>query len=197
MDAIDALTSRLSVKADEMTEPGPSDAELQKILAAALRVPDHGRLFPWRVQVLKKEAQRRLAEFYVARYRALNPEARDNQVEHERHRPQRAPLLLVISNRLDAAHKIPVLEQTLSGGAFCMNIMNAVHALGYCANWVTGWPAFDDQVKAALGVPPGSQIIGFIHIGTPAGPPKDRIRPKLEDIVSEWSAPVVAESTQA
>jgi nitroreductase len=187
MDTIDVLTNRQSVGADFLTDPGPGPEELKKILSAALRVPDHGRLFPWRVQVLDKAAQQRLAEVYVARYRELNPAARDNQVEHERKRPQRAPLLLVVSNRLDPMHKIPILEQTLSGGALCMNILNAAHALGFAANWVTGWPAFDDHVKRTLGVPPSSQIIGFIHIGSPGAPPKDRIRPKLEDIVSAWT----------
>jgi nitroreductase len=186
MDTIDVLTNRQSVGADFLVEPGPGPDALEKILSAALRVPDHGRLFPWRIQVLDKPAQQRLAEVYVARYKALNPAARDNQVEHERKRPQRAPLLLVVSNRLEPLHKIPILEQTLSGGALCMNILNAAHALGYAGNWVTGWPAFDDDVKHALGVPPNSQIIGFIHIGSPGAPPKDRIRPKLEDIVSAW-----------
>lgn len=189
MDTIDVLTSRQSIGADLLTEPGPGPQDLEKILSAAIRVPDHGRLFPWRIQVLDKDAQKRLAEVYVARYRALHPDARDNQVEHERKRPQRAPLLLVVSNRIDPMHKIPVLEQTLSGGALCMNILNAAHALGYCANWVTGWPAFDDEVKRSLGVPLASQIIGFVHIGSPAGPPKERIRPKLEDIVSAWTGP--------
>jgi len=189
VDTIDVLTSRQSIGADLLTEPGPGPQDLEKILSAAIRVPDHGRLFPWRIQVLDKAAQKRLAEVYVARYRALHPDARDNQVEHERKRPQRAPLLLVVSNRIDPMHKIPVLEQTLSGGALCMNILNAAHALGYCANWVTGWPAFDDEVKRSLGVPLASQIIGFVHIGSPAGPPKERIRPKLEDIVSAWTGP--------
>lgn len=186
METIDVLTARQSVGADFLTDPAPGPEELQKILSAALRVPDHGRLFPWRIQVLDKAAQQKLAEVYVARYKALHPEARDNQIENERKRPQRAPLLLVVSNRLEPLHKIPILEQTLSGGALCMNILNAAHALGYAANWVTGWPAFDDEVKRTLGVPPNSQIIAFIHIGSPGAPPKERIRPKLEDIVSEW-----------
>ena len=186
MDTIDILTQRQSVGADFLVEPGPGADELQKILSAALRVPDHGRLFPWRIQVLDKAAQEALAEIYVARYRELHPDAREAQIEHERKRPQRAPLLLVVSNRLEPLHKIPILEQTLSGGALCMNILNAAHALGYAANWVTGWPAFDDVVKRALGVPPSSQIIAFIHIGSPGGPSKDRPRPKMEDIVSAW-----------
>jgi nitroreductase len=189
METIDVLTNRQSVGADFLVEPGPGPEEIQKILSAALRVPDHGRLFPWRIQVLDKAAQQRLAEVYVARYKALHPDARDNQVEHERKRPQRAPLLLVVSNRLEPLHKIPVLEQTLSGGALCMNILNAAHALGYAGNWVTGWPAFDDEVKRALGVPPNSQIIAFIHIGSPGVPPKERIRPKLDEVVSAWTGP--------
>ncbi len=186
MEAIEVLGGRQSLGADFMADPGPDDADLEKILKIGLRVPDHGRLFPWRVQVLKKDAQRRLAELYVARYKALNPDAREAQIEKEQRRPQRAPLLLVVSNRLHEGHKIPVLEQTLSGGALCMNILNAAHALGYVANWVTGWPAYDAEVRAALGVPEGSQIIGFLHIGSPGGPPRERPRPEMGQIVEEW-----------
>jgi nitroreductase len=105
METIDVLTARQSVGADFLTDPAPGPEELQKILSAALRVPDHGRLFPWRIQVLDKAAQQKLAEVYVARYKALHPEARDNQIENERKRPQRAPLLLVVSNRLEPLHK--------------------------------------------------------------------------------------------
>jgi nitroreductase len=189
LEPIDALTGRASIGADFLAEPGPTDEDLQKILSAGLRVPDHGRLFPWRIQVLRKDAQKRLADVYVARYKQLNPDARDAQIEHERKRPQRAPVLLAISNRLTPGHKIPILEQTLSGGALCMNMLNAAHALGYAAQWVTGWGAYDREIQKALGVPEGSQIIGFMHIGSPAGPPKDRIRAKLDDIVSEWTGP--------
>jgi nitroreductase len=192
MEIIDLLTSRASIGADFMTDPGPDEAAMRKILSAGLRVPDHGRLFPWRIQVLRKEAQARLAEFYAKRYRALHPDAREALVEHERTRPQRAPVLLVVSNRLQPGHKIPLLEQTLSGGALCMNMLNAAHGLGYVAQWVTGWPAYDPEVQRALGVPEGSQIIGFIHIGSPGGPPKDRIRASLDEVVSEWHGPAGA-----
>ena len=194
MDVIQALTTRQSIGADFLAEPGPSDADLRKILSAGLRVPDHGRLFPWRIQVLRKEAQKRLAEVYVARYRALHADAREAQIEHERKRPQRAPLLLCVSNRLQQGHKIPVLEQTLSGGALCMNILHAAHALGFAAQWVTGWPAYDPEIRRALDVPEGSQIIGFIHIGSPAGPPKERARAKLEDVVVDWQGPAPADA---
>ncbi len=186
MEAIEALGERSSMGADFMAEPGPGDEDLDRILTVGLRVPDHGRMFPWRVQVLKKDAQRRLAGLYVARYKALHPDARQAELEKEERRPQRAPLLLVVSNRLQEGHKIPVLEQTLSGGALCMNILNAAHALGYVANWVTGWPAYDAEVRAALGVPEGSQIIGFIHIGSPGGEKRERPRPDKSRIVEEW-----------
>ncbi len=186
MEAIELLGGRQSMGADFMAEPGPSDEDLDKILTVGLRVPDHGRMFPWRVQVLRKDAQQRLAALYVARYKALHPDARQGELDKETRRPQRAPLLLVVSNRLVAGHKIPVLEQTLSGGALCMNILNAAHALGYVANWVTGWPAYDPEVRAALGVPEGSQIIGFIHIGSPGGAPRERPRPDMSQVVEEW-----------
>ena len=189
LDTIGLLTSRASIGADFMAEPGPTDVELRQILAAGLRVPDHGRLFPWRVQVLRKEAQRRLAEVYVARYRALNADAREAQIEHDRRRPQRAPVLLAVSNRLQPGHKIPVLEQTLSGGAMCMNILNAAHLLGFAAQWVTGWIAYDEVAGRILGLQPGERFVAIIHIGTSTVPPVDRPRPPLSEIVSEWEGP--------
>jgi nitroreductase len=187
VDTIEILGGRQSVGADFMAEPGPTDEDLKRILAVGLRVPDHGRMFPWRIQVLRKDAQRRLAGIYVARYKALHPDARQAELDKEERRPQRAPLLLVVSNRLVEGHKIPLLEQTLSGGALCMNVLNAAHALGYAANWVTGWPAYDPEIRRTLDVPEGSQIIGFIHIGSPGGPPRERPRPAMDEIVSDWT----------
>jgi nitroreductase len=190
MDTIDLLLTRRSVVAKDMGEPGPDDATLDKILGAGIRVPDHGKLGPWRIQVLRKAGQKALGEVLAKIYAAENPGAEERLVEAERQRPQRAPILLAVTARIDPHHpKIPVMEQQLSGGALCQNILVAAHASGFVAQWLTEWPAFHPEVRKALGHAPETEIIGFIYIGTPMTPPNERPRPTLEQVVSEWTEP--------
>jgi nitroreductase len=190
VEAIDLLTTRRSVLVRQLGEPGPSQDELNRILEAGMRVPDHGKIGPWRIQVINKAGQAALGELCARLYRQEHGErANDKMVEFERERPARAPILLAITARLEIPHTIPELEQRLSGGALCMNILNAAHALGYGAQWLTEWPAFNAEVKKLLGHDPSTDIIGFIYIGTPKAEPKVRDRPSLEAVVSEWSGP--------
>lgn len=190
MDTLDLLLTRRSISAKDMAEPGPDDATLSKILQAGIRVPDHGKLGPWRIQVLHKPGQAALGDVLAGIFRAENPNAEERQVELERQRPQRAPILLAVTARVDPQHpKIPVMEQKLSGGALCQNILVAAHAAGFAAQWLTEWPAFHPAVQEALGHAPGTEIIGFIYIGTPKVPPNERPRPTLEQVVSEWTGP--------
>ncbi len=190
MEAIDLLTTRRSILARHMGEPGPSQDELRRILEAGMRVPDHGKIGPWRIQVISKAGQTALGELCAKLYKEEQGErANDKMVEFERERPSRAPVLLVVTARLEIPHNIPELEQRLSGGALCMNILNAAHALGYGAQWLTEWPAFNAEVKKALGHDPSVDIIGFIYIGTPTQEPKPRDRPAFDTVVSEWSGP--------
>ncbi len=186
--AIDSLLKRRSVVAKNLIEPGPSNDELELMLRAGIRVPDHGKIGPWRLQVLKKPAQFDLGELLARIYAANNKEARDDQIEAERARPSRAPVLVVVSSRLQRPHKIPEIEQLLSCGAVCQNLLNAATLLGYAAQWLTEWPAYDEDVKTALDVPPDQHIIGFVSIGMPAEPPSERPRPSFDDIVSFPSA---------
>lgn len=181
---IDFLASRRSVLAAQLVDPGPSDAELERMLEAAVRVPDHGRLTPWRLQVLGKAAQAELGELMVAEFRKTEPEARPERVDLERIRPQRSPLLVVVSSRISPDGEIPAVEQLLSCGNVCFALIQAATALGYGAQWVTNWCAYHDAVKAALGVPADQHLVGFVHIGTPKGPPTERQRPALADVVS-------------
>ena len=189
MEAIDLLLSRRSVPGMYLADPAPSDEDLQKIMQAAIRVPDHGKLGPWRLQVIRKDGQKMLGEFYADLFKKNNPDAEERLIEIERNRPQLAPILICATAKLDPAHKIPVVEQQLSGGALCGNLLNAAHALGYAANWVTGWAAYDADVKKALGHSADTNIIGFIYLGTPSSPPQERPRPTVEDVVSEWTGP--------
>ena len=185
---INLLLTRRSVLAKALGEPGPNDQQLQTILRAGLRIPDHGRAEPWKIQVLDASAQRALGEFSATLFRSENPKAKDVLIEFERERPQRSPVLLIVSfhpNKQKLA-KIPEVEQLRSTVAVCQNILVATQALGYNAQWVTDWPAYHPEIRRFLGHDEETQIVGFIHIGTAAEPPKERPRPDLDSIVSEW-----------
>ncbi len=193
MDTIDLLLKRRSVVAANITKPGPDAAALETILRAATRVPDHGKLAPWRIQVLHKDGQRRLGDLLANLFAKEIPGANAKQIEFERQRPQRAPVLLVVTSKVLKPHKIPEMEQLLSGGAVCTSILIAANALGFCAQWLTEWPAYRPEVARTLGHDPETdQIIGFVYIGTPAEPPAERPRPALEEVVSEWTGEAVA-----
>ena len=190
MDAIELLLNRRSVLAVDMAEPAPSEKDLKTILSAAIRVPDHGRVEPWRIQVIDKQGQQRLSGLYGKLYAKDHPEASDKQIRAEQSKPLRAPLLLVVSCHPDPSRftKIPETEQMLSCGAVCQNILIAAEALGYAAQWITGWPAYHPGIGKALGHGEDAAIIGLIYLGSrPAQPPKERPRPEFDDIVSRWN----------
>lgn len=184
---IDFMRSRRSVLAAKMTAPGPSAADLDTMLEIALRVPDHGKIEPWRVQILREEGQRRLGELYAAIV-ARDPGCRAAQIDAARERLQRSPLLLVVSSHPDRQRgdKIPLIEQRLSAGAVCSHLLIAATALGYAAQWLTGGPAYEPEVREALGHDAETIIAGFIHVGTAVEPPLERPRPDRDRIVSEW-----------
>ena len=185
MKLIDLLLTRRSVKAQALHAPGPNSDELQQMLTVATRVPDHGKLAPWRIHVLHKEGQFKLAAFLAKRFSEVNLDANAKQIEFERERVCRAPLLLVVMY-CPQHGRIPAWEQQLSTGAVCMNILHAAHALGYGANWLTEWPAFDDEVKAFFGGGADDAIAGFIYLGSYDEQLEDRVRPDLSDVVTQW-----------
>ena len=191
MDAMEFLMSRRSLVVRDMTGPGPSREELDQIINAGLRVPDHGRCVPWRIQIVGKAAQARLGDVFADAFKAANPDAGDDLVEMERQRPQRGPILLVVTAYpdMERAAKVPVMEQKLSGGALCQNILNGAHALGYAAQWLTEWPAYDPAVKRALGHAPDTEIIGLIYVGTAPEKPAERARAEYEQVVTAWNSP--------
>ncbi len=188
-EIIDFLLTRRSVTARNLTEPGPSAEQLDMILRAAHRVPDHGKLGPWRFIILKGDARAAFGEILGASYKNENPDAFDELIEVEKERFQRAPVIVAVTSRITPEHKIPEWEQTLSSGAACMNMLNAAHALDLAAQWITEWPAYNDDVTKALGVGAKERIAGFIYIGTAAQPPDERTRPEISDIVTEWTGP--------
>jgi nitroreductase len=186
MTPTDYLLSRRSVKAKDLIAPGPDAAALTCILKAATRVPDHGKLCPWRILVLHKEGQAKLGEIFARRFAALNPDANEKQIAFERERPERAPLLLVVLSTPAESIKAPLWEQHLSAGAVCMNILHAAHMLGFGGNWLTEWPAYDGEILAALGGKAGDAVAGFIYLGSIGAAPEERERPDLAAVVSEW-----------
>jgi nitroreductase len=185
-DAVELLKTRRSVKPAELTGPGPSAAEIDSLLTIASRVPDHGKLTPWRFIVFAEAARLAAGDAIAAIFRAKNPQATAEQIAFERQRLARAPLVIAVVSRAAPHVKIPEWEQQLSAGAAAMNLVNAAHALGFAANWITEWYAYDRAVLDALGLAPHERIAGFIHIGKPARPPEDRPRPPLSDIVTRF-----------
>jgi nitroreductase len=183
---IDLLRTRRSLKPVELTAPGPSPADLDTLLTIASRVPDHGKLTPWRFIVFEGDARLKAGEAIAAAFRAKYPDANPDQVDFERQRLARAPLVIAVVSRAAAHVKIPEWEQVLSSGAAAMNLVVAAHALGYGAAWITEWYAYDRSVLDALGLAPHEKITGFVHIGRPAQVPDDRPRPALADIVTRF-----------
>ena len=185
---IDLLLTRRSVLAKDLIPPGPSAEELETILRCGLRVPDHSRAEPWRIQVLDKAAQQALGEFCADLFQREHPEANNVLVELERQRPQRSPTLLVVTFHVNEQKlpTIPEVEQLLSCAALCQNILVAVAATGYRGQWLTDWLAYHPEVIRYLGHGEGTQIVGFIHIGSVEKLPNERPRPDFDAIVSAW-----------
>jgi nitroreductase len=186
MDALQVLTSRRSPP--KLIDPAPTDAQLSEILAAAIRAPDHGRLRPWRFILLRGAARERLGAVLAAALKARAPDVPEDVLARERQKPLRAPLMVVVAASLVEGHKIQVIEQVLAAGAAAQNLVLAAHAMGFGAMWRTGDPAYDPQVKAALGLASGDAIVGFMYLGTPQGrpaiPPNE---PGVAEFVREWS----------
>jgi nitroreductase len=184
--AIELLKIRRSVKPREMNGPGPSPAELDTILTVASRVPDHGKLTPWRFIVFEGDARVRAGEVIAQVFARKNPQATSTEIETEKRRLMDAPLVIGVVSLTKPHPKIPPWEQELSAGASAMNIVTAATALGYGASWLTGWIAFDRDVLGGLGLKAEEKLAGFIHIGTPSKPSEDRPRPALRDIVTRF-----------
>jgi nitroreductase len=180
--AVSLLLSRRSGSAKTMGKPGPSKKQLDQILAAGGRAPDHGKLFPWRFIVFEGKGRERIGDILAEAMVAEGERAR--QVEEERARFLRAPVVIGVISRVREQYKIPVWEQELSAGAVCQNILIAATALGFVGNWLTEWYAYHPMVKERLGLKPGERVAGFIYIGTPTETLEERPRPEMDKIVT-------------
>lgn len=178
------LATRRSGRPRDMVAPGPDDAQMHAILAAALRTPDHGKLAPWRFVVVGDDRRDALEALFVTAYRTEKPDAGRLEIEAMQAMARQAPALVVALFSPVESH-IPRWEQELSCGAACMNLLSAAHAQGFVASWLTGWPAYSDAVRDAFGAA-HERIAGFIYVGTSGQPQEERPRPDFSARVSHW-----------
>lgn len=181
-EALRLLSERRSSSAAMLAAPAPSPEQLETLLRLAVRVPDHGKLSPWRFIVLQGEAKAAYVE-------ALRRIAADHDQPEAALVKVAAPSLSVAVISRPTAGKIPLWEQELSAGAVCMTMLIAAEALGFGANWITDWYAVEPHALALLGVTQGERVAAFIHLGTPTEPPLERVRPELGSLVSRWAPP--------
>lgn len=178
------LARRRSSPAQTLAAPGPSPEELQSLLRLGARVPDHGKLAPWRFVVIAAPAKASLVQHFEV-IAAARSDAEKALAKLSKLRA--APVTICVISRADPAAAIPVWEQELSAGAVCMSLLVAAAALGYGANWITDWYAYDPKAGQILGLSEQERVAGFVHVGTPAEPPLERARPDVSSLVSYWA----------
>jgi nitroreductase len=179
------LATRRSGKPRDMVAPGPSEAEVRKMVALATRVPDHGKIAPWRFVVVPLDARERLAALMVDALAAEKPDAKAAEIEAARQFAHQAPTLVVVLSSPKRDRPIPLWEQELSAGAASLALVQAATAMGYVAGWLTGWAAFSPMVTRAFGNE-GDRIAGFVFIGSPGRPLEERPRPDVDEVLSTW-----------
>ncbi|MGX5666037.1 nitroreductase family protein [Rhizobium daejeonense] len=184
MKLIDYLAVRRSIPAFQMSEPGPTTAELEQILTLAVRVPDHGKIAPWRFIVYRGGERVRIGEELLAMALQKKPDLSEEMVNVERTRFTRAPVVIAVVSTAAPHVKIPEWEQVMSAGAVCLNLLMAANAVGFVSNWLTEWFAYDERAHPLLGIRPGEKVAGFIHIGSTTFPATERPRPALSDVVT-------------
>jgi len=181
------LDRRRSTPARHLAEPAPDHATLLRMLASAVRVPDHGKRVPFRFVTLRGDARHALGERLVARSRERDPAVADAVVEKDRQRFSLAPLVVTVVARLGHDEKIPEQERLLSAGSVCFALLQAAQVLDFGAVWLTGWPAYDPLVHDWLGLGADERVVGFIHVGTPTLEAPERERPDPAELLTEWT----------
>lgn len=186
MSPIEFLRQRHSTPSRLLGEPGPTPEQLDLLIEVALRVPDHGRLEPWRLLLVDAAAGTLLGERLAALHQQQDPQVDPAQLDKDRGRFNRAPLVIVVIAKLEPGQRIPEQERLLSAGAVCMQLLLGAQALGFGAQWLTGWPAYDAGAGALLGLAEHERVVGFLHIGTPRQAPPPRPRPDPAAHVAHW-----------
>lgn len=184
MQATELLATRASN--GKLRDPAPDEPTLRAILEAALRAPDHGLMRPWRLLLVRGAAREALGEVLCESLLRRKPGAAPEELDRERRKPLRAPLLVVVVARPRPDPKVPELEQLVSAGTLAHGLVLGAQAHGFAGMWRTGPAAYDPEVQRALGLEPGEQIAGFVYLGTPALPAPAIERPRYQDFVREW-----------
>jgi nitroreductase len=182
------LQTRHSVPSRQLGEPAPDENTLRSLLETAIRVPDHGKLTPFRLVVLRGQAKRDFGQALADLALRKNPDMAESKQEKERLRYTFAPLVVAVIARIDGESKVPEIEQRLSAGCVAYNLLLGAQMLGFGAQWLTGWAAYDRDAAAILHLSHNEHVIGFVHVGSAQLDTPDRDRPALNDVLSEWTA---------
>ncbi len=185
-DTLALLMRRRSTVANNMGEPGPTPDQIDDLLRITTRVPDHGKLAPWRFIIFEHDARASFGKVLRKCFAAANPDASSDILDFEEKRFTRAPLVIAVISRVREKYKIPEWEQQLSVGAVCQNLLIGASAMGFAAQWITEWYAFDQNVKDTLSLKSGERVAGFIYIGTATEAPRERVRPDTPALVRRW-----------
>jgi nitroreductase len=187
MDAtLDMMARRRSVAPIALHEPGPDARQLERLLTLATRVPDHGKLAPWRLIVFQGEGRERAGAALAEVFLEDQPDADPDRIAFERNRFTRSPLVIGVVSRATPHVKIPEWEQTLSAGAVCMSLVFAANAMGFATSWITEWCAYDRRVLRRFGLAEHEKMAGFVHVGRASAAPEDRARPALAEVVAYY-----------
>ena len=182
------LETRRSARPRDLIAPGPSEAEMERILTIAARTPDHGKLVPWRFVTVGSDQRQALADLLARALPEHDPGALPAHYAKALEFAHQAPGMVVVVSATTPGHKIPLWEQELSCGAAAMNLLLAAHALGYAGGWITGWAAYSERVRAAF-CGPGERIAGFVFLGTPGAELEERPRAPLATVARRWAPP--------
>lgn len=183
------LHSRKSASVKAMGEPGPTPAQLREILECGVRVPDHGKLTPWRFILFEGDARAAFGEVLRTRWQALNPGHGPETLAFAANMFARAPTVVVVVSTAQPHPKIPEFEQLLSAAAVCQTILLTATALGVGCQWNTDWLAYDPETTKAMGLKPHEKVAGILYLGTPTAPLEDRPRPDPMTLVTRWAVP--------
>lgn len=186
---IDFMLNRISAPIPELREPAPTDAEIETLIRIASRVPDHGRLAPWRFILYRGDARVRIGEKLAALAEGREGPLTEGRRQQELARFSRAPLVIGVISSPKENPKIPQWEMFLSGGAAAMNLVIAANAMGYATNWITNWYSDVEEGRRILGLAPHERVVGFIHVGTYSGVAPERPRPDAAALYADYAGP--------